>query len=84
MFILRVTVIRLEETPKYLVTEGDDERVVQVLRNIAEKHHWPFSLTLGGMQGLGPTVRHNSGTKAKRLALNELVFYLADCMPPAE
>ena len=73
--VLRVTVIRLQETPKYLVTEGDDERVVHVLREIAEKHNRPCSLTLDQLQDLGTTVRPNSGPKSKRLAFSELGFH---------
>jgi Major Facilitator Superfamily len=50
MSILRVTVVRLKETPKFLVGEGEDEKVVEVLQGIAQKYNRPCSLTLERMQ----------------------------------
>jgi hypothetical protein len=44
--ILRVTVIRLRETPKFLVGEGRDEQLVDTLQEIAQKYNRPCSLTL--------------------------------------
>jgi len=55
MSIARVTVIRLKETPKYLVGEGRDEEVVETLQFIANKYHRPCSLTLERMQTCGVT-----------------------------
>lgn len=55
MSIARVTVIRLKETPKYLVGEGRDEEVVETLQFIAKKYNRPCSLTLEGMQACGVT-----------------------------
>jgi MFS family permease len=53
MSIARVTVIRLKETPKYLVGEGRDEEVVETLQFIAKKYDRPCSLTLETMQACG-------------------------------
>ncbi|KAF2731041.1 MFS general substrate transporter [Polyplosphaeria fusca] len=53
MSILRVTVIRLKETPKFLVGEGKDEECVQTLQDIATKYNRPCSLTLEQMQACG-------------------------------
>jgi MFS family permease len=53
MSIARVTVIRLKETPKYLVGEGRDEEVVETLQFIAKKYNRPCSLTLDQMQACG-------------------------------
>lgn len=55
MSILRVTVIRLKETPKFLVGEGKDERVVEVLQGLAHKYNRQCSLTLEKMQACGVT-----------------------------
>lgn len=46
MAILRVTVIRLKETPKFLVANNRDAEAVAVLQHIATKYNRPCSLTL--------------------------------------
>ncbi|KAK5111533.1 hypothetical protein LTR62_004828 [Meristemomyces frigidus] len=55
MSIARVTVIRLKETPKYLLGEGKDEQVVETLQFIATKYHRPCSLTLERLSACGRT-----------------------------
>jgi len=55
MSVLRVTVIRLKETPKYLLTKGEDEKVVQTFHEIAAKYKRPCSLTLDKLQACGIT-----------------------------
>jgi hypothetical protein len=55
MSILRVTVIRLKETPKYLIGEGKDAEVVETLQFIATKYNRPCSLTLEKLQACGVT-----------------------------
>jgi hypothetical protein len=50
MSMLRITIIRLKETPKFLVGEGRDEEVVEVLQHIANKYNRHCSLTLEKMQ----------------------------------
>lgn len=51
--LLRVFVIRLKETPKYLLGKGRDEEVVDLLQSIATKHNKPCSLTLAQLQSCG-------------------------------
>jgi hypothetical protein len=46
MSILRITVIRLKETPKFLVGEGRDEQLVKLLQGIAKKYNRECGLTL--------------------------------------
>jgi len=46
MSLLRVTVLRLKETPKFLLGEGKDAEVVENLQSIATKYNRPCSLTL--------------------------------------
>jgi MFS family permease len=53
--ILRITVIRLRETPKFLVGEGRDAEVVDTLQFIANKYNRPCSITLELMQACGET-----------------------------
>ncbi|KAF9891651.1 hypothetical protein FE257_003663 [Aspergillus nanangensis] len=60
--ILRVTIVRLEETPKFLLAEGKDEKVVQVLQNIATKYNRPCSLTLERLQACGITAQRSTTT----------------------
>lgn len=62
--ILRITVIRLRETPKYLVGEGRDAEVVDTLQFIAKKYNRPCSLTIEDFQACGVTgsyLRRGSG-----------------------
>ncbi|KAG5418003.1 hypothetical protein I9W82_004332 [Candida metapsilosis] len=46
MAILRITVIRLKETPKFLVANNRDAEACAVLQSIAAKYNRPCSLTL--------------------------------------
>ena len=55
MSIARITVIRLKETPKFLVGEGKDAEVVDTLQYIAKRYNRPCSLTLERMEACGAT-----------------------------
>ena len=55
MSIARITVIRLRETPKFLVGEGKDAEVVDTLQFIAKRYNRPCSLTLERMEACGAT-----------------------------
>ena len=46
MSVARVTVIRLKETPKYLLGEGNDAQVVEGMQAMASKYGRPCSLTV--------------------------------------
>ncbi|KAL5333786.1 major facilitator superfamily domain-containing protein [Aspergillus crustosus] len=62
--IARITVIRLEETPKFLVSDGQDEKVVEVLQKLAQKYNRPCSLTVERLTALGETgTRHVAGAR---------------------
>lgn len=82
MSILRITVIRLKETPKYLIGAGKDEQVVESLQAIAAKYKRPCSLTLErlsacGVTGAGNERRGSVGAHAKnRYSPMELVVHL--------
>ncbi|CAH0057858.1 unnamed protein product [Clonostachys solani] len=51
--ILRVTVMRLKETPKYHLTKGNDAAVVETFQSIANKYNRPCSLTVEKLESLG-------------------------------
>lgn len=53
MSIARLTIIRLKETPKFLVGEGRDAECVETLQFIANKYNRPCSLTLEMMAACG-------------------------------
>ncbi|KAK6458397.1 inorganic phosphate transporter [Scheffersomyces xylosifermentans] len=53
MAILRVTVIRLKETPKFLIANNRDAEAVEVLQGIATKYNRPCSLTLEQLLEIG-------------------------------
>ncbi|KAH7190583.1 hypothetical protein BFJ68_g13775 [Fusarium oxysporum] len=67
--ILRVTVIRLKETPKYLLAKGDDAAVVAIFQDIAKKYQRPCSLTLEALDSMGTI---NSTYGKSRYSLGEL------------
>lgn len=77
MSLLRVTVIRLHETPKYLIGEGADVQTVEVLQGIAKKYSRPCSLTLERLEACGPTSLSSSGTHASsRFSFREVGVHL--------
>jgi MFS family permease len=53
MSLARITVIRLKETPKFLVGEGRDAECVETLQEIATKYKRPCSLTLERLEACG-------------------------------
>lgn len=90
--ILRVTVIRMKETPKYLLVKGDDAAVAKIFQDIAQKYHRPCSLSLEALQSLG-TINSTFGKSrygfsefwahirglfvTKKLALSTLMIWLS-------
>ncbi|KAJ4358693.1 Filamentous Growth Regulator [Didymosphaeria variabile] len=63
MSIARITIIRLKETPKFLIGEGRDEEAVETLLFIANKYNRPCSLTLERMAACGEITRRREGSK---------------------
>ncbi|EGW30159.1 uncharacterized protein SPAPADRAFT_63767 [Spathaspora passalidarum NRRL Y-27907] len=53
MAILRITVIRLKETPKFLISNNRDAEAVELLHNIANKYNRKCSLTLEQLESIG-------------------------------
>ncbi|XMA17061.1 hypothetical protein WAI453_009852 [Rhynchosporium graminicola] len=46
MSVARITIIRLKETPKYLLGEGKDEQLVADLQAMAARYNRPCSITV--------------------------------------
>jgi hypothetical protein len=72
MSVLRITVIRLRETPKYLLGEGKDEQVVQNFKDMAAKYNRPCSITVEMLEACGPI---QSAHGKSRFSLGELLIH---------
>lgn len=73
MSVLRITVVRLKETPKYLLGLGEDAQVVETLQFLAKKYNRPISLTLEKLEACGQV----RGAHSKnRFSANELSIHL--------
>ncbi|KAF7554678.1 hypothetical protein G7Z17_g2730 [Cylindrodendrum hubeiense] len=58
MSILRIFVIRLPETPKYLVSTGQDDKLVSLLHKIAQRYDRPCALSVEQLQDCGSVHDH--------------------------
>lgn len=74
MSIARITVIRLKETPKYLLGEGKDEEVVDTLQWMATKYNRPCSLTAAELMACG--VVGTSKSRKGKFSINEVMVHL--------
>lgn len=63
MSIARVTVIKLRETPKFLVGEGKDAEVVETLQFIAHKYNRTCSLTFERLEACGVSAESNAARR---------------------
>ncbi|KAH8819956.1 major facilitator superfamily domain-containing protein [Xylogone sp. PMI_703] len=72
MSIARVTIIRLKETPKYLLCEGKDGRLTEELQALAAKYGRPCSLTKEMLEQCG-TVQSTHGKS--RFSVSELLIH---------
>jgi len=73
MSILRITVIRLRETPKYLLGEGKEELLVQNFRDTAAKYGRPCSITVERLAACGVIASTHGKT---RFSFQELAVHL--------
>ncbi|KAK3320507.1 major facilitator superfamily domain-containing protein [Cercophora scortea] len=73
MSILRVTIIRLMETPKYLLGLGDDEKVAETLQFLAAKYNRRCTLTAGMLDACGVVTSAHS---KDRFSLGETLVHL--------
>ncbi|PYH98631.1 MFS general substrate transporter [Aspergillus ellipticus CBS 707.79] len=51
--LLRVTLVRMVQTPKWLISQNRDAEVVDVLSTLAQRYDRPYTLTLSELQDLG-------------------------------
>lgn len=72
MSILRITVIRLRETPKYLLGEGKDAELVQNFQDMAVKYNRPCSITLEMLDACGVI---QSAHGKKRFSVSEMMVH---------
>ncbi|KAM3488530.1 hypothetical protein MY3957_008187 [Beauveria namnaoensis] len=92
MSVLRIFIIRLKETPKYLLSSGEDALLVKNIQALAKKYNRPCSLTLqrleacGSMRSshsksrfsIGETLVHFRGLFcSKRIALSTSLIWLS-------
>jgi MFS family permease len=77
MAILRIIVIRLNETPKFLVGEGKDVEVVKSLQYVATKYNRPCSLTVEQLTACGQLAQQPSGTSRGAAQLKHLTGLFA-------
>lgn len=70
MSIARVTVVRLKETPKFLLGQGKDDEVVANLQGIAKRYNRQCDLTVEQLAACGTI------TSAHRSGLGEMLIHL--------
>lgn len=70
--ILRVTVIRLRETPKYLLGRGEDAQLVANFHSMAKTYNRPCSITLSQLEACG-TVSSTHGKS--KFSIDELATH---------
>lgn len=66
--ICRVTLVRLQESPKFLVSNNRDEEAFATLKNIADKYNRPFTLTLEQLVECGE-IHANHGLQKEENAI---------------
>ncbi|KAF2764579.1 MFS general substrate transporter [Teratosphaeria nubilosa] len=76
MSILRITVIRLKETPKFALGEGKDQEVVDTLQFIARKYHRPCGLTIEHLRACGETDLGHKEHARRRFSLTEVGIHI--------
>lgn len=62
MSLLRITVVRLRETPKYLLGRGEDAKLIETIEFLSTRYHRPCSLTLEQLQACGVVRGTHSST----------------------
>ncbi|KAF8863915.1 MFS general substrate transporter [Acephala macrosclerotiorum] len=72
MSVARITVIRLKETPKYLLGEGKDQQLVEDFHKMAKKYNRPCSITLEQLDACGVI---NSAHAKNAFSVSELTIH---------
>lgn len=58
MSLFRITIVRFHETPQFLLCQGMDDRLVKLLRDLAQKYRRPFALTIENLRDCGEVSTH--------------------------
>ena len=74
--ILRIVIVRLKETPKFLLGHGRDEEVVSTIRCIALKYNRPCSITVKQLQDCGKMT--TAGRVGNSFSKGEILIRLRD------
>ena len=72
MSILRVTVIRFHETPKFCLCQNRDDLLMKTLETIADRYHRPLSLTLEKLRACGTV---SSAHASSSISFGELAIH---------
>ena len=72
MSVLRLTVIRLKETPKYLLGQGEDAELVETLQALAARYDRPCTLTLERLEACGTVLSARRGRARGVRSLNKI------------
>lgn len=72
MSVARITVIRLKETPKYLLGEGKDAELVDGFQKMAAKYNRPCSITVEMLDACGVVQSTHGKTK---FSISELTVH---------
>lgn len=73
MSVARITVVRLKETPKYLLGTGEDARLMESLNYISQRYNRPCSLTLEQLEACGVVTASHSKS---RFSLSETLIHV--------
>lgn len=69
MSVIRVFVVRMVHTPKWLISQNRDEEVYQILLDLSEKYDRPLNLSLEQLQAQGQVINTEKSVWSKvRLA----------------
>ncbi|KAF5712625.1 synaptic vesicle transporter SV2 [Fusarium mundagurra] len=71
--LLRVTVVRLRETPKYLLGVGKEEEVIETFQYLATKYNRTCSLTLQDLEACGTITSAHS---KNRFSISETMIHI--------
>lgn len=73
MSVLRITVVRLHETPKFLLGQGREAELVAYFHVVAKKYNKPCSITVEMLEACGQI--HSAHGKKGRFSFSELVAH---------
>ncbi|CAI7663111.1 unnamed protein product [Penicillium manginii] len=78
--VLRITIVRLQETPKFLIAEGKDAEAVRVLQDLAKRYNRPCSINVERLAACGASHRHDettaTGMTKRLISFKEVIYHL--------